>query len=255
MRPTRLLRSRPTGGRPMRFYRGLATPPFTGAFMHRTLTLAAVIACLAPAARAADTPADLAAGAKKVLAANCFRCHGENGSSEGKFADILERDKLVARKAVIPGSALKSPLVKRAVDGEMPPEKEKPRPTRADLAALEKWIDAGAPDWAAAAPARRFIRLEEQYKLMMEHKAAAKSPPPGTWHEQYGYVSLAGLWNAGASDAELDAARVALVKAVNGVSWKPDLVLPTAMDPDKTLYRFTLEDLGWSFPHWQFVTR
>jgi len=52
----------------------------------------------------------------------------------------------VARKAVIPGNAGKSPLVKRAVDGEMPPEKEKPRPTRADLDVLERCVDAGAPD-------------------------------------------------------------------------------------------------------------
>ncbi len=117
--------------------------------MNRTLTLAAVVACLAPAARAADAPADLAAAAKKVLAANCFRCHGENGSAEGKFGDVLDRDKLVARKAVVPGSAGKSPLVKRAAEGEMPPEGEKPRPTPADLDVLERWVDAGAPDWAA----------------------------------------------------------------------------------------------------------
>jgi hypothetical protein len=222
--------------------------------MNRTLTLATLVACLAPATRAADRPADLAAAAKKVLAANCFRCHGENGSAEGKFADVLDRDKLVARKAVIPGNARTSPLVKRTVDGEMPSEKEKPRPSPADLNVLEQWVDAGAPDWGAV-PSRRFIPFEEQYKLMMDHKVAAKSPAQGTWHEDYGYVSFAALWNAGASDAELDAARVALVKAINGVSWKPDLVLPTAMDPDKTLYRFTLKDLDWSFPHWQFVTR
>lgn len=222
--------------------------------MDHKLCLAALIAFFA-SARAADSPAELAAAAKKVLVANCYRCHGENGSSEGNLANILDRDKLVARKVVVPGSALKSPLFKKSVYGEMPPEKEKQRPTKADLAALESWVDAGAPDWAAPSAPRRFISYDEQYKLMMDHKVAAKSPPQGTWHENFGYVTFAAMWNAGATDAEMDAARVALVKAINGVSWQPDLVFPTAMDADKTLYRFTLKDLGWSFPHWQMVAR
>ena len=54
---------------------------------------------------------------------------------------ILDRDKLIARKKVIPGKADESPLLKKIVSGKMPPADEQPRPSDAEVALLKQWID------------------------------------------------------------------------------------------------------------------
>ena len=64
-----------------------------------------------------------------MLKANCFRCHGKDGSLEGGMNYILDRDKLIARKKIIPGKADESPLIKKVATGKMPPPAEQPRPS------------------------------------------------------------------------------------------------------------------------------
>src|SRR5262249_61194804 len=88
----------------------------------------------------ADDGAALARKAEAVLKANCFRCHGKDGALEGGMNYILDRDKLVARKKIIPGKADDSPLVKKVAAGKMPPAGEQPRPSDDDLTTLKQWI-------------------------------------------------------------------------------------------------------------------
>src|SRR4051812_8975448 len=47
--------------------------------------------------------AALAARAHAILKANCYRCHGQEGAVEGGLNYILDRDKLIARRKVVPG--------------------------------------------------------------------------------------------------------------------------------------------------------
>jgi hypothetical protein len=64
----------------------------------------------------------LAARAHCVLRTYCHRCHGEGGAAEGGMNFVLDLQKLVARKRIIPGNAEKSRLYRRVQRGEMPPE-------------------------------------------------------------------------------------------------------------------------------------
>src|SRR5205809_1090167 len=64
-------------------------------------------------ARAGDKGADVAEQAQAVLKQHCYRCHGQDGSLEGGMSFILDRDRLIARKKVVPGNAQQSPLWKR----------------------------------------------------------------------------------------------------------------------------------------------
>ena len=104
-------------------------------------------------ASAAPVTAEGAALAEKVkgiLRTNCYRCHGEDGASEGGFNFVLNLEKL-ARTVVKPKNVSGSLLYERissSGDSVMPPEGENPRPSTADIAAIKGWIEAGAPSEA-----------------------------------------------------------------------------------------------------------
>src|SRR5262245_7497949 len=96
------------------------------------------------AVRAQEPDAKLPQQAHDILKKCCARCHGADGTNEGGMNYILDAKKLVERKKLVPGDPAKSKLYKKIVEGEMPPEDEKPRPTKEEIALLAKWIKAGA---------------------------------------------------------------------------------------------------------------
>src|SRR5262245_61077305 len=93
---------------------------------------------------AADDAAALARPARTILEKHCHRCHGQDGAVEGGFNFVLDREKLVARRKVVPGQPGQSPLFVRVNGGKMPPPGEGPRPAAAEVEVLRKWIAAGA---------------------------------------------------------------------------------------------------------------
>src|SRR5258708_32284093 len=107
----------------------------------RRLLPAFFLVFLAATARA-DDGAALAKKARAVLDANCHRCHGQDGNIEGGFNYVLDRDKLVARNKIVPGHADQSLLYKKASTGNIPPAREKPRPSHAVNPLLKQSIDA-----------------------------------------------------------------------------------------------------------------
>src|SRR5271166_885302 len=106
------------------------------------LVLLAILLTAAPAGAWDD---GLASRARAILEANCHRCHGKDGAVEGGLNFVLNRDKLVARRKILPGKPEDSPLFRRVATGKMPPPGQHPRPNSADVALLRSWIDAGAP--------------------------------------------------------------------------------------------------------------
>src|SRR5262245_8958014 len=100
---------------------------------------------------------EIAVKARAILTANCYRCHGQNGTVEGGVSYLLDRQQLVARKLVVPNDPSKSKLIQRIENKEMPPEGEKIRPTDDELAVLKQWISRGAPDFNPTAAVRKTI--------------------------------------------------------------------------------------------------
>src|SRR5579872_984207 len=96
-----------------------------------TLTLLTAF-CSAGEAVAQPDRQDLASKALEVLKTNCYRCHGQDGANEGGLNYILDQQKLIYRKKVIPGDPGKSRLLKRLTseDDPMPPAGEKIRPSK-----------------------------------------------------------------------------------------------------------------------------
>jgi WD40 repeat protein len=220
----------------------------------RVPTLFLAITALAglpfPVHAADPDKAPLAAKARGVLKAYCYRCHGKDGSVEGAMNYVADLSKLVARKKVVAGDPEASRLFRRVDDGTMPPPDEQPRPTAAEVAVLKQWIEAGAPpDAASTTTARKAINTADVSNFVL----ADLETMDRRARRFQRYFTLAPLHNTGLSDEELQTYRNALAKLVNSLSWSPRITLPVAVDPAKTVLRIDLRWYLWDAATWNRV--
>jgi tetratricopeptide (TPR) repeat protein/mono/diheme cytochrome c family protein len=209
------------------------------------ISLAAVGVC-----RAQPEPRELAQKAQAILKTNCYRCHGENGANEGGFNYVADLRQLVSRKRVAPGDSGKSKLIKRMLraDDPMPPADEKVRPSAADIALLQKWIDSGAPPADEIAP-RAFVSASDA--LIAMRGDLEKAPPRDRPFIRY--FTLTHLHNAGLSAEQMQSHRHALSKLVNSLSWQKPIAVPKAIDPERTILRIDLRDFQWNEKTWDAI--
>ncbi len=191
---------------------------------------------------------------RAILETNCFRCHGENGAAEsGVF--VLDRDKLVARKKVIPGDPEHSRLFQRLTSGTepMPPEDETPRPSAADIALVREWIAAGAPAFTTATATAAGL-LDTRYLLTAVRNDLLKVPEQDRKYQRY--FTLCHVYNNPAHSKNLGVYRAALSRLVNSLSWKKTIVVPRAVDSLGTVIALDLREVDWESPdRWQDVVR
>lgn len=212
----------------------------------RWLSVGAALVCVSAAAGA---DIDLARKADEVLKSHCFRCHGQEGSAKGGFNFILDRHKLVNRQQLVPGKPADSKIYQRTLKGEMPPENVKVRPSAADIALLRQWIEAGAPAAQQAGGQREFIsEIDITYLIAADLQ---RLEPRQRRYQRY--FTLANLWNAAASEQELQTSRQALAKLLNSLSWHPRVRVPEAIDPARIVYRIDLRDYLWNAQIWTRV--
>ena len=104
--------------------------------------LALTVAAPTPAAEAVDYLRDV----KPTLAARCYACHGALQQKAKLRVDTAKE--LVASGAVVPGKSGDSPLIAHVLGqgdhARMPPPSEGEALTAQQVAALRRWIDAGA---------------------------------------------------------------------------------------------------------------
>lgn len=206
---------------------------------------AALALLLTAAVAPADGPTPLAARAQAVLDRHCHRCHGQDGSVEGGFNYVLDRDKLVARRKVVPGRADESPLFRKITSGKMPPPDVSPRPSADEIAVLRAWIDGGA---ARNAPivTRPFLTEDDVARLILADLDARDRRA----RRFQRYFSLVELANAGLGEDELQTYRNALAKLLNSLSWHPRTSLPRPIDPGRLVLRIDLRDFAWDASFW-----
>jgi tetratricopeptide (TPR) repeat protein/mono/diheme cytochrome c family protein len=194
---------------------------------------------------------ELAAQARKLFETHCYRCHGRDGANEGGVNYILDRDKLVERRKLVPGQPAKSRLFRRITnpDDPMPPTEEKARPTKVDIELLRTWIAAGAPAAAPTVAKRTFVSPAEMLRLIR----ADLDKVPERSRRFARYFTLTHLHNAGLSADELQSYRHALSKLVNSLSWDSRIVVPQPIDPAGTILRIDLRDYQWNEKTWEAV--
>ena len=231
------------------------------------VALACVMA-LARSARRPDTPgppartkAELAAGAKQLLRARCFECHG--GSRDSGGVKVIDHAGLLTTKKVRPGDPDESPLyqaIARQSERPMPPSGQPPL-SPDDLDLIRHWIAAGAPAFPADAARPTEEARDRAFKdvagvdhVLKKVLAHVRSLPPPE-RRRVRYFSINHILMAGATEAEMDLQREALAKAINHLSWQKEIVRPTAIDkPHNTVFAIDLEKLGWGarpFERWR----
>ena len=210
---------------------------------------------LLPGAAFAQDKAALAGKAKLVFEKHCYACHGKEGSNEGGFNYILNHERLLAGKKVVPNDAKGSRLLKRMVSDEMPPDEDlngKPitvRPSVDDIAAVKAWIEAGAPDFNPKVATRAFISNTDILESIHKDLLAANDRS----RKFLRYFTITHLYNAGLSDDELLSYRVGLSKLVNSLSWGREVKVPEPIDPAKTIFRIDIRHYGWKETTWERI--
>lgn len=239
------------------------------------LTLLSGIACAqsdtkpdaaaAPAAAPQETitpPTDpVAHAAFDVLDKYCSRCH-QTGRLVGRdrpakqFGNILRLDQLAANPHYIhPGNPLDSFLVRQVLDKQMPfdvyqdLEVDKPSPGEADIKALEAWVNSLGDSKALACKDHRQVGPNEVVRFMVDDLDKQLERRRSTTR----YLTMTHLTNACADPEALKVYRQATIKFLNSVNLAADPVKLEPIDPDNSIFRFNLVDIGWSAQDWDSV--
>jgi hypothetical protein len=227
------------------------------------LVLALGLGLAAPSAVAQDIqpPADPAARAAfDVLTKHCSRCHQDGrlvdrAKPAKNFGFILDLDRLAKEPRYInPGSPENSLIFSQIIKQQMPYDlyndgKPVPEPTREELGVLAAWISGLGQQQASICETQKFITNSD---VIASIAGDLNKTPQGRLKGQR-YLTLTHLYNACVEPAAMEAYRQGAVKLLNSLSRSSDVVRLEAVDPQKTILRFNLIDLGWEDADWNDV--
>ena len=179
-----------------------------------------------------------------IFEGSCLICHGPDGAYRETL--LMEHTELIEGGTVIPGNPDASELYKRLLGttengGAQMPLGQPPLPPQS-IEAIRRWILAGAPDWTAAPiTTRRFIPPSEVLKAIDAHVKTI-SPFDRPFAR---YFTMTHLYNAGVAADIFEEYLKALAKLVNSLSWGLDIVNPTPIDREETIFYIDLRHYEW----------
>ena len=198
-----------------------------------------------------------AAKAYDVFDAYCTRCHQAGKTTSplpsGGLGDILDLKRLAADPALVrpqlpDASRLYDVLVTRHAPLDVyggPSDGGEPRPE--DIQAVREWIrDLPATTGACA----------ERHPVSRDDIAAAVREAQRLERDRASdlrFVSIAHLYNACATEAELSGYRTALAKLLNSVSRAPGPVKLAPIDDLSLVFAVRLPDLNWTRSDWDEI--
>ena len=185
----------------------------------------------------------LAQNAYAIFEASCLICHGPDGAYRETL--LMEHSELIDGGTVVPGNPNASELYKRLLGdterGAQMPFGQPPLPDQS-IDTIQRWILAGAPDWAATTtPLRSFITPREVLASIESHLNSLSS-----FDRSFArYFTLTHLYNAGETPEILGEYRKALSKLVNSLSWGLTVTNPSPIDPQATIFYIDLRHYEW----------
>lgn len=225
------------------------------------MLLAATVVLPAWSARA-QTPMPphepVAKAAFEMLDKHCARCHQEGRLIDREkpaknFGNILKLDEIAATPHyILPGNALGSKLFRQIADREMPydlayeGETRYPHVTADDLQALERWIVSLGSRATAACASHAPVTPAMQAGLISADLERMPSARRGTAR----YLTLTHLANRCTDATAMKAYRQGAIKLVNSLSRTPVPVKVETIDPDASILRINLADIGWTTQDW-----
>lgn len=184
--------------------------------------------------------------AERILRERCHSCHGQDGTIEGGMNYLLDAERLVETGKIVAGMPGRSTMLKRIIEGEMPPDEPLPEE---EIAVLRAWIADGAKPFKTNGPSREWISNTDVVRFVADDIGAARSRSKRFLR----YFTITHLYNAGLSDDELQTYRAALSKLVNSLSWNGRITVPEPIDPARTVFRIDLRDYNWSESVWDRI--
>ena len=189
----------------------------------------------------ADAQENLAQQAFAIMEANCFNCHGP----DGPFTENLLIDSatgLIDSGTVVPGNPNASTFYQRLIEAD--PAKRMPlfgAPlSDPAIQTIEEWIQQGAPSWKVRRDVP-FITNDQMLTTISDH---LETLDPFV-RSSARYFTMTHLYNAGELPETLAAARAALSKLVNSLSWGHTIVNPEPIDTQQTIFYIDLRVYEW----------
>jgi len=237
-----------------------------GSKVRRWLVVSASAALVLSAAATAlhaseiQPPADpVSKAAFDALDRSCARCHQEGrlvgrDSPASDFGNILKLDEIGKNRAlIVPGNPYGSYLFKRIVDREMPfdvmvEKKNAPSPNEADIKALEAWINSLAVQ-TATCETHKFVSNKD----IVASIAADLDNLPRTRAAATRYLTLTHFTNICTDPEALKVYAQGAIKLVNSLSRSSDVVRLETIDPEHSILRINLDDIGLKPSDWDLI--
>ena len=210
-----------------------------------------------PKQRLLQPPADpTAAAAYGVLEKHCARCHQggrlNRAAPAAGLGNILRLDEIAGAPFLIkPGnpdaSRLYLMMLRRVMPFDVHAEgSAEPAPTADEIALVRTWI-AGLPRGSECRD-RRLVTPADHAKALTQVASLPDEPA-----SRLRFLSIAHLHNGCVSFDALAAYRQAVVHLFNSLSWKPAPIAVPPIDPQRTLFKLNLDDIGWLPEHWERI--
>jgi hypothetical protein len=219
---------------------------------------------------------EVAEAAEDVLGERCSACHGEGSEEYGGFGSATDAVGLVDGGWAVPGDPDASKIFIQIDAGTMPTASGGGPLESEERDVIQKWIECGAPDWAATAipgedAVRGFIPPEALYEAALDDAQDLDVQDDSQFEDDQvnaRYLSLVHLYNAGVSTEEITRFSTGLNKLVWSLS-REDLgtsITPVNLDGidfddggddedatlqiadglgDKLLFRVDMKEFGW----------
>jgi mono/diheme cytochrome c family protein len=187
-------------------------------------------------------PPDMTAEAYAVLAARCSGCHTYGQADPAGWGSVLDVSRMIDADIIVPGDPGASRMIDRvAVVGDMPPKGD--RLTAAEVTALRGWIQSMRRPPDAILSDTDVLDEISRDQLRLRDRSS-----------DFRYVSFAHYIGAGRSEEEMEHVRQVFSFTLNSLSRRGEVVEATPIDPNRSIYRFQLADLGWDEALWDTLT-
>lgn len=223
---------------------------------------AGMIGALAQDAASAVPPRPEDPRAAKVYAVfntYCARCHQagklDKAVAAGGLANILALSDLAKdNRLVTPGIPDASLLYQMVATGHSPLDVfgsgiQMQGPGPDDILAVRQWLHE-MPSRTQQCAGRESITALQVDRWVEE---ALRVEREGA--RDVRFISLVNLYNGCMTSAQIAAARQAMSKLLNTLSWGAAPHALKTVDPNGTLLSFSLEDFGWVAGHWETLER
>lgn len=185
-----------------------------------------------------------------IFKKSCTDCH--SGANAAAGLDVTDFNKIRTGKSssgvrfVNAAEPEKSLFYQQVATDLMPKFLDKL--SAANKATILAWIRENLPKTEPGKPARKLITETSVLKQVLERLEVAGPLEV----KKLKYVSFHTLHNNPAiTEQELETARKGLFKLLNSLSWNRKIIIPEALDSERTLFEIDLDQLGWNVSSWE----